>query len=520
MHRILLTSTLLLLAAFVRADAAASIYPNELYSGINPIGISESDGIRSIEIRVGDRWRPVRKGLRTRYWSVVTAKSIRGCPTKGSFALRIDRIDLAISVRIRVTSCDGNMSLFTLRMRNTWNLFHEDYGTVTTADRPCHTFSVVSDGGDFTVERIESPSGDFTIHYPFRKPPIRIRGSRTYRYSVCFRPRRPGRVKVPIYVHIRREQPVGKYTTYIVADTAYVRVIPTSRPADPDPIPDPDPIYIPPPKPDPPRPPRAVPEPPPPAPAGATIASPREPGDLVPLDAPRSVPDLPDDTAVAVVPEMEPPIFDPTTFRRILTPSARSLRKGEGFVGSYGLTGLVAGYVPVDRLTVIAGGAWVPPDLAEFSALTAGAKYTLVDEPERRLAVGLQVNRTSTEASAVTSIAPFVTAEIGTLDYGVGATLGYSWRRHLPSDTTIAPFERRAAIVGLGGEVRVARHWKLAGEAFWIDGADFEPVALTARWFNDRLAIDAGVLVDGVPADGVQVYPVLSGIWTFGGGSL
>ena len=245
---------------------------------------------------------------------------------------------------------------------------------------------------------------------------------------------------------------------------------------------------------------------------------PREVDEIVPdsLDPRRENPD--GLVALGELPAPEPPIFDPTTFRRVLSPSARSLQKGDGFIGSYGLAGLLAGYAPIDRLTVIGGGAWVPPSIAEFSALSIGAKYTVVDDPDYRLAAGLQANRTTTSASAVTSVAPFVTGEIGTLDYGLGATVGYSWRRHLPSDTTITPFERQALLLGIGGEYRFARHWKVVGEAFWIDGTEFEPLGLTLRWFNNDLAIDAGFVLDAVPNESLQIFPVISGVWRIGKG--
>ena len=494
----------------------AGIYPTVLYSGVNPIGISEPEGIASIQIDIGRGWQTLRTGVRNSSVRVLKGATFGRCAKKASFSLYIDRIDRPLRVRIRVRKCGGGSETYSLALENTWNLFHEDFGTVTLNDRPCHTFVVQADGGRFVIDRVESPSGQFEISYPFRKPPITIIGRRTYRYSVCFTPTQVGRVKVPIYVHIRRGEPVGRYKTYIVADTAYVNVV-RGRRSRPDPDPEPvQKIERPKPKPKPraPKPPPSGPEEPPVPVPSLDMATPIEGDPLVPDDhtvvfieaAPVEHPTLP---------VYETPIFDPTTFRRILSPSARPLKQGDGFVGSYDVAGLIAGYGVTDNFSLIVGGAWVPEGLGDFTALSAGAKYTLVDRETFDLSAGLQANLTSTPASDIVSAAPYVAADLGTRDYRLGATLGYSWRRHTPSDTTIAPFERRALLLGLGGDYRLARHWKLAGEAFWIGGTEIQPLALTLRWFNERLAIDAGVVLDMVPEEGFVAAPLVSGVWVF-----
>lgn len=507
--RAIVGATLLLLLPAILQGA---IYPTVLYSGINPIGISEPNGIASIEINTGSGWRRMRDGMRTPYFRVINAPSFSRCAKKASLSLYVERIDVPLSVRFRVTDCRGGRESYSLALENTWNLFHEDFGTVTTADRPCHTFMVQADGGEFVIDRVESPSNQFTIHYPFREPPITIVGRKTYRYSVCFTPTGVGRVKVPIYVHIRREQPVGRYTTYIVADTAYVNVVPSRSRPDPDP----PPVIRqqPPPRPDPPRMPPGGPEIPPAPKPVLAVAEPVEGEPLVP-ERDEIVLRDPGPTPEVILPEYEEPIFDPTTFRRILSPSARGIGEGKGFLGSYDIAGLVAGYGVSDRLSLIAGGAWGPESLGDFGAGTFGAKYTVIDRGALHLAGGLQLNLTSSPTSDIYSVAPYVVVDIGTLDYGIGGTLSYTWRRHLPSDSAIPPFERPALLVGIGGDYRFARHWKVAGEAFLIGGSEFQPAALSLRWFNDRLAIDGGVTVDLVPDAQLRVFPLISGVWTF-----
>ena len=490
------------------------IYPTALYSGMNPLTVYAVDGISKIEMRTRSGWKPISIGYTTRFYRILTSPIFGYCATQATFSVWVERIDHDFEIEIRVTDCDGSKRTYDLSLENTWSLYHEDFGTVTLDDKPCHTFVVESIGGDFIVDDVESPSRQFSIRYPFKKPPVRIRGSKTYRYSVCFKPERIGRIKVPINVLIRRGQPVGKYTTYVVADTAYVNVINPSRPHRPNP--DPPTVTPPPrPKPKPPKRPPGGPEPPPAPPPQAfpTEPIPGEPpfpdsaGPLI-SEMPISVDTVPIDP----LPEF---VHDPTTFRTILTPTARSLGKGRGFLASYDVAGIVAGYGPTERLTLIGGGVFVPSFISKTVAATLGGKYELYRSPVFRVAGGIQGNLSSTDQSDILSVAPYVTANWGTLDYSATITAGYSWRRHTPSDTAVPPFEQRAALVGVGGDYRFARHWKVAGEAFLLENSEFQPVALTLRWFNNRFAVDGGLAFDLTPDDGLQVVPVVSGIWTW-----
>ena len=208
-------------------------------------------------------------------------------------------------------------------------------------------------------------------------------------------------------------------------------------------------------------------------------------------------------------------MFDPTTFRAILTPTARSVGKGRGFVGSYDVAGIIAGYGLTDRLTVIGGGAYVPASGNTTFAATAGGKYEFYRDEKLRGAGGVQMNFSGTEESDIFLAASYLTANYGTLDRSVNLTAGYSWRRHSPSDTTIAPFTKQALLAGLGGDIRFANRWKVAGEIFYIQDSEFQPIALTLRYFGHRFAIDGGIAADMTPEDGITLLPVLSAIWTW-----
>ncbi|MEZ4784254.1 MAG: hypothetical protein R3F28_09300 [Candidatus Kapaibacterium sp.] len=513
-----LRSLLLSLAGFVcliqsSLFAQNRIYPTVLYSGVNPITVFATDGISKVEIRTRRGWEPLSSSYETSYYRVMTMPVFGYCAKQASFSLWVERIDRNFEVEIRVTDCDGSTREYDLGLENTWTLFHEDFGTVTLDDRPCHTFMVQSQGGDFVIDEITSSSRQFTIRYPFKKPPLRIQGSKTYRYSVCFKPERLGQLKIPINVLIRRGQPVGKYTTYVVADTAYVNVIDPSRPNTP-PHYDPPPVQ-PPPKPRPPKIPPGGPDTPPAPPIQAFPLDPIPPEPLFSDTNEPRVAGLREPLEKAPEEPLPEFVHDPTTFRTILTPTARSVGKGKGFIASYDVAGIIAGYGVTDKFTLIGGGVYIPSFINNTFAGTLGGKYEFYHNNLFRIAGGVQGNFSSTDKSDIVSVAPYITANWGTVDYSANLTAGYSWRRHMPSDTIVPPFERRAALIGIGGDYRFAKHWKVAGEAFLLENSTFQPAAITFRWFNNRVAVDAGLAVDLTPDNGLQLLPVISGIWTW-----
>ena len=486
------------------------IYPTALYSGVNPLTISSSDGIDKIEIYMAGEWKPLVIGQRTRNYRVMTTPVFGYCAKEASFRIFVQRIDRNFEIELRVTDCDGSRTKYSLNLENVWTLYHEDFGTVTLDDRPCHTFVVQSNGGDFIVDGVTCTSRQFEILFPFKEPPVKLRGRQTYRYSVCFTPIRTGQLKVPINVLIRRGQPTEGYTSYVVADTAYVNVILPPRDRT---TPDPPLIVVePPPRPRPPSLPPDGPSTPPKPPARVLAAVPVPPEKLVEFVEPEQIPNKVHGIGQ---PKQQVFVSDPTTFRTILTPTARTLGKGRGFIASYDVAGIVGGYGITDRLTVIGGGLYVPPGIGDALAVTLGGKYELFQKNELRIAGGIQTNYSSTDESEIFSAASYLTANYGSIDRAINITAGYSWRRHIPGDTSIAPFTRQAPFVGIGGDHRFANRWKIASEAFVIQDSEFQPLALTLRYFGHDFAIDAGIAIDMVPDNGIIPLPIVSGIWTW-----
>jgi hypothetical protein len=70
-------------------------------------------------------------------------------------------------------------------------------------------------------------SSEGRITFEFHEPlPTNVLPGTTYRYNVCFHADEPGVYRFPVITWIRRDQPVGGYTSYPVADTGVIRVLP------------------------------------------------------------------------------------------------------------------------------------------------------------------------------------------------------------------------------------------------------------------------------------------------------
>jgi hypothetical protein len=499
------------------ARAAVRMYPSELYGGMNVITLSSDKGIRRILYKVGSGWREARNGLQLPNLRFVSVPSPRNCPKQVKVYIFVEHVSDDAEVTLRTEECNGGGgSIQSLELGTLWEVDHQEMGAVRVGKTVCTPFRVSAVGDRaVTVDRVVVPTGNFQLRFSEGKPPLRIGADGLYRYDVCFRADRPGRYKMPIHVYIRRRQPNGGFNSFIVADTAYVTVLgpppqapvrrpPATTPRRPPPR-RPPPSVI-----DPPRP-IIVPDPPPP---------PRIPD--VDTTAPRLAarPVIPVETeALREPPEMAVAgygreITDPTTFRTIVLPTARSVGAGRSFVASYDVAGILAGYGVTDRLTVIGGGLVIPAFVgARTVDVTAGARYELHRGDYLRVAGGVQLNHSDTDSSAITLAAPYVVASLGDDDRRASVALSYTARRHDPVSGD--PFTREAIVVAAGGDLRIGGNWKVAAEAIWIQASTYQPVIGTVRYFGERFAVDAGAVVN-VGSGETTVAPVVSVVVVFG----
>ncbi len=526
--------TLLLLVALALAPrllhAQISVYPPVLYSGMNSLTITAPAGLQQVTGYIGGRWQTLHTGLAAPYIKVTSGPIFGRCAKKTSLGIFLLLARPSRMFRLRVVDCDGNIKYFDFSESMDWDVYREQFGNITLGATACHTFTVSARGTTIIIDSVASRSPLFQIRLTGARPPLRLGSGREYKYDVCFRATKLGFVKMPILVYVRRNFPAGGHTNFIVADTAYVTVVPprggmpqTPRPAPqvrPKPrvlVAQPKPIIIARPKPKPPRPPVVKVVPPPDTahrPPPIAVVTPRSvPAEIAPVQ-----PAMPTIADAPLPTFTEQELTDPTTHRAVLMPTARSVDSGRLFVANYDGAGWMAGYGLDDRTTLLGGFAYVPEFISYNLVLTAGARRELIREDNFRVAAGAQFNFSRTDLSSILLAAPYAVASLGDDDQRLTAGISYTWRHHIPADSMPA-FDKTAIAVGLGGDYRFARHWKAAAETYVIQDASVQPLVLTLRYFDHRFAIDAGVGFDlgliGPARSGMRVAPVISGTYVW-----
>ena len=512
-----LLKALLVAAAFLFPAMAKgqsiSIYPPVLYSGLNFITIEASAGLSSVTGYMGGRWRSLLTGASAPYVKIVSGPTFVQCSRRVTMVVQL-LTNRTVGFQLRVADCRGNIKYFDFEESEDWNVYREDFGTVIQGSTACRTFAVDANNVGAYIDSVASVSPDFKIRYTSRRPPVRLdHGS--YRYDVCFTAKRTGRIKMPILVYLRRKYPAGGQNNFIVADTAYVNVIPppviagTTPPRTPKPRPrqrvliaQPKPIIIAPPKPV--DTPKVIPK--------------------VELAAIRTIPSTPLPPAIATLAPrqdlaevlIDEEITDPTPHRVILLPTARPVDSGRVFVSNYDLAGWLAGYGLNDRTTLLVGGLYIPKFINQNVVATAGGRYEFYREGMIRAAAGAQVNYARSETSSILLLSPYAVASVGDDDQRATLAFGYTWRRHTPDNEQ--PFEKQALVLSGGGDYRIGRHWKVAAEAHLLQGANYQPLGITLRYFTKNFAIDAGAGIDlGFAGEAREftIAPIVTATWVW-----
>lgn len=235
------------------------------------------------------------------------------------------------------------------------------------------------------------------------------------------------------------------------------------------------------------------------------------------------------DTALIIV--REGPVSDPTTFRSVVVPNA-VIPPARSFVfGSYDVFGVLGAYAVSDNIMLMAGGALPLPDdwagvrSQMFGAASIGAKAGLAVDELFDVAIGYQYGvsmydeeRTPDATESVISVhAPWAAISYGNNDSRASLTLGYAMKHHSKPEIE---FDENAVIAALGGDYRLARHWKVAGEIAFMETLGVVPIVATARYFTNTYAIDAGIGFAGITtgdaaAPRYPLLPVVSAVFVF-----
>lgn len=440
----------------------ATIYPTKVYVGDNVITIKSAKGIESI------------RATPTRNVSVMVP-TITGCPNQIDIRVRAATATESDNIDLLIRFCDGSFRTESLQREN-WTIRHERTGPVEVGTDTCLRCEIVTPTGKI-VDSIVVPDSRFRVEMPAGSGPWNALPSTLDRpslnYTICFRPDGPALVEQKILLYIRRDQPNGGLTQYVIEKPV------SAIGVDPLPLPDPP------------------------------VLSRRD--------------------SIRLRDAQIPPAVDPTTFRTVLAPTAETLDRGDVFIGLYDIAGILAGYGLTDNLTVVAGGAFVPSFIQQVGVASIGAKGRFYRRNLLEAAAGAQVALSSSAESRISLAAPYAIVSYGDRANRISLGLGYSWKHHVQNDGL--EFDRNAAIVTFGGDLTIGRGWKLAAETYFIESSGLAPLTMTARWFNEHLAVDLGFIIDlkggsDIRSTGtlsgeirdLRIVPLLSAIWRFDAG--
>ncbi len=419
-----------LLVAQDRAEET-HIYPQRIYPGDNVVTISSAAGIERIRFRASANTR-------------VVVPPISGCPKEVNVQVSVSNPETEESVDFTVYDCTGAFVTRSVSQER-WTIIHVNTGGVPLGGDTCLALQL-----DWSDEKIID---SIVVHDPrlhVRMPesdegPWLVLPRISFHYQVCYRPTRLDTSTQFISIYIRRNQPNGGLTQYVINK-----------------------------------------------PITMMGAPPRKPPEPIPVD---SVPGL-------------PPLVDPTTFRNIAMPTAESIGRGRGFVADYDVVGVLAGYGITDNLSVIGGGVFVPSFISKVALGTIGAKYEVFGNELFHGSLGLQYAYSSTTESDISTTAPYAVLSLGDRRRRISLAAGYAWKHH---KTSLEEFDRNATIVAVGGDLTVARGWKIAAELYSIESSGIVPLAITARYFRERFALDFGLGIDLAGGTSVQGTSTLSG---------
>ena len=189
---------------------------------------------------------------------------------------------------------------------------------------------------------------------------------------------------------------------------------------------------------------------------------------------------------------------DPGRTRLFLAPTARTLPRGEGYVGDYYVLFAVVGYGITDRVMLSGGMSLIPGLGLDQQLLYFAPKVGLVATPKVHLAVGALYMRlgVSDLVNAWGGVG-YAAATFGSED--AAFTLGLGWP-FAAGGTTSSPW------VMAGGEERVSRGLKLLVEGWKFPGTNVVPVVGGVRFVDEKVAVDLG-LVQVVGADFHGIVP-------------
>jgi hypothetical protein len=201
---------------------------------------------------------------------------------------------------------------------------------------------------------------------------------------------------------------------------------------------------------------------------------------------------------------------DPNHTRLLLiSPTGRSLTRGEGYVSAFWVVFPFAAYGVTDRFTIAGGTPILPMVIGRIIYLAP--KYRVFSQPGLDVAVGAISLFLTEKAASGTAGIGYTVGTYGSSDRSV--TAGAGWAYAVGEGESWA--SNRPAVM-LGGDTRIGRTVKLVTENFVVPGESGTLLSGGVRLFGERIAVDLGLA--GFVGDGEFAWvPAGNFVYNFGG---
>lgn len=184
---------------------------------------------------------------------------------------------------------------------------------------------------------------------------------------------------------------------------------------------------------------------------------------------------------------------NPHATRLLFSPTAIPLRQGESYFADFWVFIVSAAHGVTDRFTLGGGMTLLPGLSLDKNLLYALPKYTVVNRPQAKLAVGGLLASVPLDSDRRKSLGLlYVVGTAGSRENNLTVGTGFGYVGGTLSKTPV---------MTLGGQTRVARHVALITENWFVpsEGADAGFVTYGVRLLDDKFAVD---LAFGTPLDG------------------
>lgn len=217
--------------------------------------------------------------------------------------------------------------------------------------------------------------------------------------------------------------------------------------------------------------------------------------------------------------------YDANATRLMFSPTGRSLRKGQGYVGVYEFLLPFVQVGITDRLSFGVGTpllffgddtsrpVWVTPKYQVYrgSRVTAaaGVMHFHVFGEDARVGLAYGVATIGSDDNAWTVGSGWAYSRYYEDEYGPGCwTVPYQ-----PCEPTRVARTEGSPVVMFGGERRLSRRVKFLSENYAFEGGGI--ASFGVRFLGERLSADLGAAVP-LGLDELIVVPVVNFVWTFG----